>query len=287
MKKLNKKIIKKNWQDWLITHGLRQPDKIDFLFGRLFLLGVLFCMHLSVVGGLEQDNIKLMSMNEELMSVVEEYGPLDKLVAKAKYLESPIIEEVDASQMVRSEIEDYLKRLEVFEDCFSDFGIDNEYNPTYQAISNEYDRVFEILENGEYKFPYSPADLELLSYAVMEEQGDNRTPDECQRLVACVILNRQTRNGINGTLVNPSIADIINEDGQYGFAIRKGYNINNNTINTSNITQKVIDNVRDVLEGRYICPDNVIYQATFKQGSGVYKSFSNEGYGTTTYFCYE
>lgn len=45
---------------------------------------------------------------------------------------------------------------------------------------------------------------------------------------------------------------------------------------------------RNVLEGNVDCPANVIYQANFRQGTGVYKvSYVNTGwFRSITYFCY-
>lgn len=285
MKRLKKK-KKFNWRDWLGNHKFRQPDKIDFLFGCVSVLCILFSFHYTTVRGLEIDNAKLMTANETLMSTVEEYGPLNDLVAQIEAIETPIIEEVDFSNMVKSEMQSYIEKLESFMEYFAYFKINTEYNTTYEAILKEYDRAVSALNLGQYKLPYTEEEFNLLSYATMREQGDNRSSDECQKLVACVILNRQKQNGINKNLKNPSIADIINEEGQYHFAIASGYNININTIDMSIVTEKVKNNVRDVLEGRYYYPDNVVFQATFTQGSGVYKSFYNEGYGNTTYFCY-
>ena len=48
--------------------------------------------------------------------------------------------------------------------------------------------------------------------------------------------------------------------------------------------QETIDHCYDVarriLEGERFCPDNVLFQAEFEQGSGIYKQF--DGF----YFCY-
>lgn len=264
-----------------------RPDKIDILFGWVSIICILFSVHMIEVDRLERENTQLMTANEELTSTIEEYGPLHTLVAKATHFDSPVMEEKDFSQMVKSEMITYLNKLENFLKCFEEFGITSEHNVTYSAVCEEYFNCKEALANGDYKYPYSDAEFNLLAYATMKEQGDNRTSDECQKLVACVIRNRQAQNGINGTLKNPTIAEIINEEGQYHFAIVSGYNISSNNIDMSIVTDKVKNNVRDVLEGRYDCPDNVVFQATFPQGSGVYKSFYNEGYGTTTYFCYK
>ena len=36
-----------------------------------------------------------------------------------------------------------------------------------------------------------------------------------------------------------------------------------------------------ILDGERVCPENVLYQAEFEQGSGIYKQF-----GDKFYFCY-
>lgn len=292
---MKSKNFKTKINGWLRSHGLRQPDKIDILFGIVSTILVVFCAVSSTIDGLQKQNIALLSLNDRLMvsndfliekvnAYEEEFGILQ---ANMVEYEAPTFSLLNKNyyQMSKTQMQEHLNELKSFISHFKSYGI-NENDDTYKLVVNEYNKCAEALKKGHYKNPYSNEDLTLLAYAIMREQGDDRNSDECQQLVGCVILNRKAMGGINGNLRFPSIKDIINEKGQYAFAIEKNYKVNINTINTSIITERCYENARKVLEGEVSCPSNVVFQATFKQGSGVYKSFYNEGYGNTTYFCY-
>ena len=291
MKKINKNSI----NNYLRKHGLREPDKIDILFGLLSTILIVFCAISSTVDGLQRQNKELLSLNNRLMNrndyLIEKVNAYEEefgiLQANMVEYEAPTFSLLNKNyyQMSKTQMQEHLSELNSFISHFKSYGI-NDTDETYQLVVNEYNKCAEALKKGHYKNPYSDEDHVLLAYAIMREQGDDRNSDECQQLVGCVIMNRKAMGGINGNLRFPSIKDIINEEGQYHFAIMKNYNVNINTIDQSIITERCYENARKVLEGEVSCPSNVVFQATFKQGSGVYKSFYNEGYGTTTYFCY-
>lgn len=291
MKKINKNSI----NNYLRKHGLREPDKIDILFGLLSTILIVFCAISSTVDGLQRQNKELLSLNNRLMNrndyLIEKVNAYEEefgiLQANMVEYEAPTFSLLNKNyyQMSKTQMQEHLSELNSFISHFKSYGI-NDTDETYQLVVNEYNKCAEALKKGHYKNPYSDEDHVLLAYAIMREQGDDRNSDECQQLVGCVIMNRKAMGGINGNLRSPSIKDIINEEGQYHFAIMKNHNVNINTIDQSIITERCYENARKVLEGEVSCPSNVVFQATFKQGSGVYKSFYNEGYGTTTYFCY-
>ena len=291
MKKINKNSI----NNYLRKHGLREPDKIDILFGLVSTILIVFCAISSTVDGLQRQNKELLSLNNRLMNrndyLIEKVNAYEEefgiLQANMVEYEAPTFSLLNKNyyQMSKTQMQEHLSELNSFISHFKSYGI-NDTDETYQLVVNEYNKCAEALKRGHYKNPYSDEDHVLLAYAIMREQGDDRNSDECQQLVGCVIMNRKAMGGINGNLRFPSIKDIINEEGQYHFAIMKNYNVNINTIDQSIITERCYENARKVLEGEVSCPSNVVFQATFKQGSGVYKSFYNEGYGTTTYFCY-
>ena len=291
MKKINKNSI----NNYLRKHGLREPDKIDILFGLVSTILIVFCAISSTVDGLQRQNKELLSLNNRLMNrndyLIEKVNAYEEefgiLQANMVEYEAPTFSLLNKNyyQMSKTQMQEHLSELNSFISHFKTYGI-NETDETYQLVVNEYNKCSEALKKGHYKNPYSDEDHVLLAYAIMREQGDDRNSDECQQLVGCVIMNRKAMGGINGNLRFPSIKDIINEEGQYHFAIMKNHNVNINTIDQSIITERCYENARKVLEGEVSCPSNVVFQATFKQGSGVYKSFYNEGYGTTTYFCY-
>lgn len=153
----------------------------------------------------------------------------------------------------------------------------------------EVECINKALENGSYLYPYSDNDLNVIAYMMFDEAGDNLFTDEEQMLVGCVILNRRNMGGINGKMTNPSILDVINERGQYAIAVKTGYKFNgsNGKVSLDKIPERCYNNARKVLEHKYTCPENVVYQSLGKQGSGVYKSFYHGApYYNTTYFCY-
>ena len=49
-------------------------------------------------------------------------------------------------------------------------------------------------------------------------------------------------------------------------------------------TEQAYKNAQRLLNGERFCPENVVFQANFKQGSGVYKAISTSY--STTYFSY-
>lgn len=114
---------------------------------------------------------------------------------------------------------------------------------------------------------YTEAELDLLSRVVYAEAGSDWLTDEHQMAVASVILNR-----VRDDRFPNSIRDVIYQTGQYGC-------VNNGMINNAP-NQRAIDNVKYVLDNGVTIPDNVVWQAQFKQGNGVWKNIQGH------YFCY-
>lgn len=114
-------------------------------------------------------------------------------------------------------------------------------------------------------------DLFYLAAAVCREAGGES--EEMQLLVANVIINR-----VNSPLYPNTIYDVLTQPGQYGTMSVDGISFPswaNNTDKTQcyNVASRI-------LNGERYCPENVLFQAEFKQGSGVYKHIGN------MYFCY-
>lgn len=146
-------------------------------------------------------------------------------------------------------------------------------------INQEIQNIEHALENGEYLYPYTYYDLQLLSYGIYREAGSWWLEDRHRDLVGLVYLNRKNQNGINKDLINPTFEDIMNEDGQYPY---KSWHLN-----TNEIPEYCFESAIRVLEHKVTCPTNVIWQATFKQGKGVYDKFKDSYTGIVTYFCYD
>lgn len=159
----------------------------------------------------------------------------------------------------------------------------NDYlNETIENISNGeitqgrrncelYNKQNEILGKS---FRIDFDELYLLAKIVEAEAGSEWLTDEHKQLVASVVLNR-----VEHWYYPDNIFDVVHQKGQYAAV---GSNYFDNLIPSKNS----VVNALFVLENGSICDENIVYQAEFKQGSGVYKTFYDEIRKTTTYFCY-
>lgn len=122
---------------------------------------------------------------------------------------------------------------------------------------------------------YTTNDLIFLARVVNTEASDGCT-DEHKELVASVVMNRVKDNRFPDTIWN-----VVYQRGQYAC-------INSRRFWNEYPSQRSIQAAKNVLDGVFTCPSNVIFQAEFVQGAGIYKSiYVNTGYySSTTYFCY-
>jgi len=125
-------------------------------------------------------------------------------------------------------------------------------------------------ENNNVSQPQSD-DLYYLAAAVCREAGGSS--EEIQLLVANVVINR-----VNSSMYPNTVYGVLTEYRQYGMMWKNGVSFpswaNQDTID------HCYDVARRVLDGERFCPDNVLFQAEFPQGSGIYKQY--DGF----YFCY-
>lgn len=108
----------------------------------------------------------------------------------------------------------------------------------------------------------------LLARLVYAEAG-NKT-DEHQQYVASVVLNR-----MNSDKFPNSIDEVIYQRNPLQYACIEDGNIDKIP------SERAIKNAYYIWDNGSILPENVLYQAEFMQGSGLYKKIDN------TYFCYE
>lgn len=102
---------------------------------------------------------------------------------------------------------------------------------------------------------YTEEDLEILAHAIC---GEAQTyPDEEQLYVGSVIINRK-----NHSTYPDTIKEVVFQRGQYACTWDGNYYRQPTSTNYRN--------ARWLLENGSVLPENVIYQATFKQGSGVH-----------------
>lgn len=121
-------------------------------------------------------------------------------------------------------------------------------------------------------------DLDLLAAAIHYEAGSSYCTDEQQQLTGQVVVNRMNDPRY------PSIMYDVITDTKYGVQYSTSSKIIANAGNRDIIPQRCYDNALAVLNGMVECPENVIFQANFKQGTGVYKVFETSH--STSYFCY-
>lgn len=119
---------------------------------------------------------------------------------------------------------------------------------------------------------YTDDDLFYLAAAVCREAGG--ATDEIQLLVANVVINR-----VNSSIYPNTIYEVLTQKSQYGTMWKYGISFPNWA--DQNIQDHCYDIARRILDGEQVCPENVLFQAEFAQGSGIYKQF-----GDDYYFCY-
>ena len=124
---------------------------------------------------------------------------------------------------------------------------------------------------------YTDDDLFCLAAVIWQEAGSYWISDRVQLMVGNVVLNH-----VANPLFPDTIRECITRPYAYGTMAWTGVHI---PTATDPITKAAIDrcyaNAKKLLEGYRILPSNVIYQAGFIQGSGVY------AYEGGMYFCYQ
>ena len=111
--------------------------------------------------------------------------------------------------------------------------------------------------------------LDLLTRVVWFEAGSSWISDRQQQLVAAVVCNRVADSRFPSTLNG-----VVYQSGQYSCSGRLY------SISASAIPARVRANAKAAAYGQVECPANVVFQAGFRQGRGVYEK------GYNTYFCY-
>jgi spore germination cell wall hydrolase CwlJ-like protein len=116
-------------------------------------------------------------------------------------------------------------------------------------------------------------ELDLLSRIIYAEAGSEWIPDEIQLYVGSVVLNR-----VASPLYPNSISEVIYQAGQYG-PVASG------AIHCQPDDRTISNAARLLSEGSMI-PGDVLYQALFPQGDGIWLTYYDSVLNTTTYFCY-
>ena len=126
---------------------------------------------------------------------------------------------------------------------------------------------------------YTYEDIRILATTVYYEAGS--TTEQLRQYVAQVALNRVADSRFPNT-----VKGVITQPGQYNtkYAAIKNKDAANGTYNWETCK----NSVKQAMMGKVAMPSNVLYQANFSQGKGLWKSvYFNSGYfASTSYFCY-
>jgi len=136
-------------------------------------------------------------------------------------------------------------------------------DPVIEKIQHE-----EIISRGEYiRQEYSEDEILLARLIYAEASATN---EEDMYAVGTVVMNRVESDRFPNTLEG-----VIYQKGQYACTFNGGSKKFN-----SEVPDRVKEIAREILEGKRTLPENVIFQAQFKQGKGVYKKIG------VHYYCY-
>lgn len=121
-------------------------------------------------------------------------------------------------------------------------------------------------------------DRDIIATVVYNEAGFGCS-DRHMELVAAVVCNRLGYNGFPNT-----VYEIVTAPNQYHPAYADANSYYGRRARESDIWEKCQDIAARALRGEIECPEGVVYQANFTQGSGVYETHYTSY--STTYFCY-
>lgn len=124
-----------------------------------------------------------------------------------------------------------------------------------------------IVDNG-----YTEEDLCILAKVIWKEAGG--CPWEHQCAVGAVVMNR-----VHDERFPDTISEVVGQPGQYSASYLSGFD---------NIPTECYDAARAVLTGEYTIPPEIVWQANFPQGSGIWwvSCVDTGWYKSTTYFCF-
>ena len=115
--------------------------------------------------------------------------------------------------------------------------------------------------------PIDETELYLMAHLIYAEAGSSMCSDDMQLYVGSVALNR-----VNNACFPDTLKEVIYQKGQYACTWDGNFE--------KEPDARAWRNASIVLVNGSLLPDNVVYQADFKQGSGVHCKISD------MYFCY-
>lgn len=154
-----------------------------------------------------------------------------------------------------------------------------------QAAKSTWNEAQKAIAGYQKLAQYSDEDILILTTTVFHEAG--HTTEQLRQYVAQVVLNR-----VEDSRFPDTVKGVITQPGQYStkYATVEAANAIQATDSKNGTYYYGIceDSVKAAMMGQVEMPSNVLYQANFSQGKGVWKSvyFNSGWYASTSYFCY-
>ena len=154
-----------------------------------------------------------------------------------------------------------------------------------QAAKSTWSEAQKAIAGYQKLAQYSDEDIRILTTTVFHEAG--HTTEQLRQYVAQVVLNR-----VEDSRFPDTVKGVITQPGQYStkYATVEAANAIQATDSKNGTYYYGIceDSVKAAMMGQVEMPSNVLYQANFSQGKGVWKSvyFNSGWYASTSYFCY-
>lgn len=154
-----------------------------------------------------------------------------------------------------------------------------------QAAKSTWNEAQKAIAGYQKLAQYSDEDIRILTTTVFHEAG--HTTEQLRQYVAQVVLNR-----VEDSRFPDTVKGVITQPGQCStkYATVEAANAIQATDSKNGTYYYGIceDSVKAAMMGQVEMPSNVLYQANFSQGKGVWKSvyFNSGWYASTSYFCY-
>ena len=154
-----------------------------------------------------------------------------------------------------------------------------------QAAKSTWNEAQKAIAGYQKLAQYSDEDIRILTTTVFHEAG--HTTEQLRQYVAQVVLNR-----VEDSRFPDTVKGVITQPGQYStkYATVEAANAIQATDSKNGTYYYGIceDSVKAAMMGQVEMPSNVLYQANFSQGKGVWKSvyFNSGWYASTSYSCY-
>lgn len=144
------------------------------------------------------------------------------------------------------------------------------------AVENCVENVENFTTTEEVR-KYTREQLEILALIIYQEAGGDRYSTEARKMVGSVFLNR-----VNSPLFPNTFKEVATQNGQYGTLYKTGIKWPDRAVKQeeAHAVERAYFVAEELLITGSILPKEVIWQAEFKQGKGVYKLLDD------IYFCY-